>query len=80
MPDKERYDDALKKFEDNWRKNDLFEEYLQFSRFMQGLFISKNGCIIDTGNFQCVNFEMMYRIKERVERHPVLWKLLFMIG
>lgn len=80
MPDKERYDDALKKFEDNWRKNDLFEEYLQFSRFMQGLFISKHGYIIDTGNFQCVNFEMMYRIKERVERHPVLWKLLFMIA
>ena len=80
MPDKERYDDALQKFEDNWRKNDLFEEYLQFSRFMQGLFISKHGYIIDTGNFQCVNFEMMYRIKERVERHPVLWKLLFMIA
>lgn len=80
MPDKERYDDALKKFEDNWRKNDLFEEYLQFSRFMQGLFISKDGYIIDTGNFQCVNFEMMYRIKERIERHPVLWKLLFMIA
>lgn len=80
MPDKERYDDALNKFEDNWRKNDLFEEYLQFSRFMQGLFISKNGYIIDTGNFQCVNFEMMYRIKKRVERHPVLWKLLFIIA
>ena len=80
MPDKERYDDALQKFEDNWRKNDLFEEYLQFSRFMQGLFISKHGYIIDTGNFQCVDFEMMYRIKERVECHPVLWKLLFMIA
>lgn len=81
MVDKEQINDALRAFEKNWQtKHDMFEEYLQFSRFVQGCFISKEGYIIDTGNFQCVNYEMMYRIKEKIRRHPLLWKLFFVIA
>lgn len=80
MPDKEMYDDALQKFECIFETDDVFEEYLRFSQFIQGLFISSSGYIIDTGNFRNANLEMMHRIKEKVEHHPLMWKLLFMIA
>lgn len=57
-----------------------FDSYLAMSLFFQGLFISKNGYVIDTGNFEDVNCVMMDRIQERVKKHPLLWKLFFMIA
>lgn len=47
--DKERMKDAMSKFEIAYTSDDLREEYLQFSRFIQGAFISPGGWIIDTG-------------------------------
>ena len=81
LPDKERYDDALKKFEELYfsKGTDWFNEYLEFSRFIQGIFISKHGYIIDTGNFQTANLELMHRVKEEAEKHPFKWSR-FMIG
>lgn len=88
MPDKERYDEALKSFEDlYWGNieskgeidNYYFREYLEFSRFIQGIFISEKGYIVDTGNFQTVNRRLMQLIKEKVEKHPYLFSLLFMV-
>ena len=55
------------------------QEYLQLSIFFQSLFIREGGYIIDTGNFQTANVEMMPLIVERIQRHPHLWKL-FMVG
>lgn len=82
MPDKEGYELAMKNFVETYGSggNDIFEEYLDFSLFFQRLFISKNGYIIDTGNFRTANFELIKRVKERVEKHPLLWKLFFMIA
>ena len=53
--------------------------YLAFSRFMQDCFISEHGYIVDTGNYETVNLELMDRLNERIEKHPILWKL-FMVG
>lgn len=82
MPDKECYELGMKKFEEAFYfdNNDIFKEYFNFSRFFQGLFISKHGYITDTGNFQTVNVELIKRVKERVEKHPLLWRLFFMIA
>ena len=60
--------------------NRCFDSYLALSIFFQGLFISKNGYIIDTGNFETANTVMIEKVKEKVERHPLLWKLFFMIA
>ena len=81
--DRECVEDAMKKFDNAYtplRGINTDEEYLQFSRFIQGLFISKNGWIIDTGNFQAVNYELMYDIYRKVKKHPLLWKWFFMVA
>ena len=54
--------------------NDTFKEYLELSRFIQALFISDNGYVIDTGNFQDVNRKIIYGIFENVKKNPKLWK------
>lgn len=89
MPDKERYDKALKSFQDHYwnsiedcneSSNEYwYRQYLEFSRFIQGIFISENGYIVDTGCFETVNMELMSLIKEKVEKHPYLFSLLFMV-
>ena len=72
--------DALTKFNqtydgDEW---DPYREYLQLSRFIQALFISDDGYVIDTGNYQTVNRKILGDILDNVKKHPTLWKL-FMI-
>ena len=79
MGDKNYANEGFNLFKDNYGK-DIFHEYLGFSKFIQGCFISKNGYIIDTGNFQTVNYELMYRIKSKIEKHPLLWKLFFLVA
>lgn len=81
--DTERVNDAMDKFEKAYTQLNGYntdEEYLQFSRFIQGLFISKNGWITDTGNFQTVNYALMKDVYYKVKKHPILWKLFFMIA
>lgn len=56
------------------------EEYLQFSRFMHSIFISRYGWIVDTGNFQTVNRQLMFDVLDKIHRHPLLWKIFFMVA
>nr|DAV88182.1 MAG TPA: hypothetical protein [Caudoviricetes sp.] len=51
-----------------------------FSILMQDLLISKNGYVIDTGNWENVNAAVALALWRRVKRHPVLWGLFFMIA
>ena len=51
-----------------------------FSILMQDLLISENGYVIDTGNWENVNAEVALSLWLRVKRHPVLWKLFFMVA
>ena len=51
-----------------------------FAIFMQEVLISDGGYVIDTGNWENVNAEVALRLAERIKRHPVIWKLLFMIA
>lgn len=63
------------------KKNcDILHEYLAFSQFFQRVFISENGYIVDTGNFRTVNREMIDLVYTHIKRHPILWKLFFMIA
>lgn len=56
------------------------KRYLYFSEYMHSIFISKYGYIVDIGNYETVNFEMMYEIEEKIKKHPIIWKLFFMIA
>lgn len=51
-----------------------------FSILMQDLLISKNGYVIDTGNWENVNAAVALALWRNVKRHPVLWNLFFMVA
>ena len=72
-------EDAMSKFNIAYINNDIKEEYLQFSRFIQGAFISPTGWIIDTGNYQTVNRELIRDIYDKIRKHPIIWKLFFKV-
>lgn len=74
--------DAMNKFEEVYDEEspNIKEEYLQLSRFFQNLFISNEGWIIDTGSFQEVNYELLDLVYKKVNKHPLLWKLFFMVA
>ena len=78
--DKERMEDAISKFKIAYTSDDLREEYLQFSRFIQGAFISPGAWIIDTGNYQTVNRELIEDIYCKIKKHPLIWKLFFRVA
>lgn len=59
---------------------DIFYEYLALSQFFQRAFISEGGYIIDTGNFETVNCKMLELVYKRIKKHPILWKIFFMIA
>ena len=71
-----RAESALERYNDLYDSGDeeAFNEYIALSVFFQALFVSDNGYVIDTGNFQTVNREILEDILKRVKKHPRLWK------
>lgn len=51
-----------------------------FSLLIQDTTISENGYVINTGNWENVNAEVALRLAEQINKHPILWKLFFMIA
>ena len=46
-----------------------------FSVLMQNFLISKDGYVIDTGNYENVNAEVALRLERKIKEHPQLWKI-----
>lgn len=51
-----------------------------FSVLMQSLLVSEHGYVLDTGNYENVNAEVALRLASNIEKHPLIWKLLFMVA
>lgn len=51
-----------------------------FSILIQELTVSEDGWVIPTGNWENVNAEVAFRLAERIKRHPIIWKLFFMVA
>lgn len=51
-----------------------------FSLLIQDITISENGYVIDTGNWENVNAEVALRLAEQIKKHPILWRLFFMVA
>ena len=51
-----------------------------FSVFMQRLLVSEHGYIMDTGNLENANYVCAYSLLTKIKKHPLLWKLFFMIA
>lgn len=52
----------------------------EFSIFMQDLLISKEGYVLDTGSWEDVNAEVALRLAKKIRKHPIIWKLFFMVA
>ena len=51
-----------------------------FSLLIQDMTISENGYVIDTGNWENVNAEIALLLAEQIKKHPIIWKLFFMVA
>ena len=51
-----------------------------FSVLIQRMTISEDGYVLDTGNFENVNAEVALRLAEKIKKHPILWKMFFMVA
>lgn len=51
-----------------------------FSVLMHELLVSEDGYVLDTGNYEDVNAEVALRLAKNIEKHPLLWKLFFMVA
>jgi len=47
---------------------------------MQNLLVSPTGYVMDTGNWENENREIALLLLERIKKHPIIWKLLFMVA
>jgi hypothetical protein len=50
------------------------------SLLIQDMTISENGYVVDIGNWETVNAEVALRLAEQIKKHPILWKLFFMVA
>lgn len=50
-----------------------------FSVLMQELLVSPNVYVIEMGNWENANAAVAQLLVQRIRRHPLLWKLFFMI-
>ena len=51
-----------------------------FSVLLHRLLVSKNGYVINTGNYKNANAEVALRLAEKIKRHPKLWEWFFMVA
>ena len=49
------------------------------SLLIQNMTIFENGYVLGTGNWENVNAEVALRLTEQIKKHPILWKLFFMV-
>lgn len=51
-----------------------------FSILIQRLLVSEYGYVMDTGNWENANAAVALRLASNIEKHPLIWKLLFMVA
>lgn len=61
-------------------KSQTYLNGFDFSILMQNLLVSPTGYVMDTGNWENANREIALRLLEKIKKHPIIWKLLFMVA
>ena len=51
-----------------------------FSLLIHDITISENGYVLDTGNWENVNAQVAIRLAKQINKHPIIWKLFFMVA
>lgn len=55
-------------------------ELNEFSAFIHELLISEGGYVIEVGDCRNTNYICAHELLKRVKKHPLIWKLFFMIA
>ena len=61
-------------------ESQTYVDGFDFSILMQELLVSPTGYVMDTGNWENANREIALMLLRRIKKHPVLWKLFFMVA
>lgn len=51
-----------------------------FSILIQRLLVSEHGYVMDTGDWENANAAVASMLASNIEKHPLIWKLLFMVA
>lgn len=51
-----------------------------FSILVQRLLVSEHGYVMDTGDWENANAAVALMLASNIEKHPLIWKLLFMVA
>lgn len=52
----------------------------EFRIKMHDFLISKNGILFDWGTNMDANRVIIERLEKKIKKHPILWKLFFMVA
>lgn len=81
MKEIQKAEQHLKEIEKKLGKDNLFWyiDGYDFSVIIQDLLIPDGDYVIDTGNWENVNYFCACGLIKRIQRHPLIWKLFFII-
>lgn len=51
----------------------------EFSVAMQDLLIPEDTYVIDTGSYKDVNQVVLRELTRKIEKHPIIWSIFFMV-
>ena len=76
-----KVEQRLKEIEKKFGKDDLFGyiDGYDFSLIMQDLLIPDGDYVVDTGNWENVNYFCAYGLIKRIKKHPLIWRLFSII-
>jgi hypothetical protein len=78
----EMYEKAFKNKKDKYSLNadsDTLRFYVSLSGFLYYIFVKEEKTKIKSENEFARNIEIMKHVSEKIKKHPIIWKLFFMI-
>ena len=60
--------------------NEGYLSDLDFRVYIHNKLVSEDGYLFDWGTNLMANAEIALRLEERIKKHPLLWKIFFMVA
>lgn len=77
----EKAEEVLKNADDECKEDMIgYIDEREFCMFIRRLLIPTGRYVIDIGNYENVNYAVAHSLLEKVKKHPILWKVFFMVA